>query len=262
MNAAKHIVLVCSRLDLPGGTEKAVVSLAGLFAAQKLRVTVLVLDDAADSFYAIPGDVNVKYENLRFGICPEKNWLARKLDFFNGIRRLRKIWSELKPDVIIATDYPFVVATVLSGGPKIARCFSWEHHAYGWLKKSAWWERLLRFAYPQLHGVVCVNKAEIKHYQSLCRKVIAIPNFVATNTAKPATLDAKMILTVGWLIHRKGIDLLLPAAKKVLTKHPDWSWKIIGGGEKETEVKNFITENRLEKNLLLQPPASDDLSPE
>lgn len=262
MSAAKHIVFICSRLDLPGGTEKAVISLAGLFAEHKHQVTVLVLDDAVGSFYTVPDGVTVRYENLRFGICPEKSWLARKVDFFQSIRRLRKIWRALKHDVIIATDYPFVVGTVLSGGTRFARCFSWEHHAYGWLKKSARWERLLRYAYPRMHGVICLNEVEAKHYQPFCRRVVVIPNFVSAINAKHATLEEKMILTVGWLIHRKGIDLLLTAAKKVFAKHPDWKWKIIGTGEKEQEVKNFIAESKLEQNLILQSPVSDNLSSE
>ena len=130
---SKRIVFVCSRLDLPGGTEKAVISLAGLFAEHNHKVTVLVMDEAKGSFYRIPNGVTILYENLRFGICPEKNWLARKVDFFQSIYRLRKLWPVLLPDVIIATDYPFVAGIVLSGGKRFARCFSWEHHAFGWL---------------------------------------------------------------------------------------------------------------------------------
>lgn len=245
---------------MPGGTEKAVISLARLLATNKHKVTVLVLDGASGSFYGIPDGVKMQYENLRFGICPDKNWVGRKLDFLQSIRQLRRIWLAIQPDAIIATDYPFVVATVLSGGTQFARCWSWEHHAYNWLKKSAWWERLLRYTYPKLHGVVCVNEVEAKHYRSFCRKVEVIPNFVPALTEKFGTLEEKQILTVGWLIHRKGIDLLLPAAKKVLESHPDWKWKIIGSGEQEEDVKRFIAENKLERNLILQPPVRDDLS--
>ena len=119
---------------------------------------------------------------------------------------------------------------------------------------------MLRYAYPRLHGVICVNEAETKHYRPVCGEVISIPNFVAAGNTITATLEEKTILTVGWLIQRKGIDLLLPAAKKVFAKHPDWKWKLLGTGEKEQEVKNFIAENKLEENLILLPPVTDEIS--
>lgn len=259
--AAPHIVFVCSRLDMPGGIEKAVLSLAGLFAEKGQRVTVLVLDESSGSFYPLPAGVRVRYEALFFGIAPQKSWLARKLDFFSGLRQLRRLWAGLQPDVVIATDYPYVAAAVLSGAARRAAVWSWEHHAYGWLKKSAFWKSLLAYAYPRLRGVVCVNKVEAERYRALNKNTVCIPNFTALPAQNSAaSLDEKTILTVGWLIPRKGTDLLLEAARIVFEKRPDWRWKLIGTGELEPDVKRFVAENNLEKNLLLQPPARSNLS--
>ncbi|MBK9568926.1 MAG: hypothetical protein IPO53_02660 [Chitinophagaceae bacterium] len=50
LSAVKHITILCSCLDLPGGIERAIVNTANLFAAKGHRVTLLVLDQTSNSF--------------------------------------------------------------------------------------------------------------------------------------------------------------------------------------------------------------------
>ena len=70
------------------------------------------------------------------------------------------------------------------------------------------------------------------------------------------------MITVGRLIHRKGIDLLLTVAKSILKNNPDWTWKIIGDGEMETQVRDFILQEKMQERLILTPPVSNNLSDE
>jgi hypothetical protein len=68
LDATNHIVFLCSRLDLPGGIERAVVATSNLLAENGHRVTLLVLDTSTASFYAISPKVTVLVEPLNFGI--------------------------------------------------------------------------------------------------------------------------------------------------------------------------------------------------
>ncbi len=55
---------------------------------------------------------------------------------------------------------------------------------------------------------------------------------------------------------------MLQAAEYILSKHPNWTWKLIGYGEMKEEVEAFITEHNLLGRLLLQQPVSPDLEKE
>ena len=174
---------------------------------------------------------------------------------------MRKILKNLNAGIVISSEYPFTVAAVLAGTKKYSRLIAWEHHHFAWLKKNCFWTFLCKQAYPKLNGIICLNKDEATHYEGIAPAFI-IPNFVENTTGKRSLVTNKTILAVGWLIHRKGIDMLLKAAREVLTKHPGWTWKLIGDGEMKDEVLQFISNEKLEDRFILQSPVDSNINDE
>jgi glycosyltransferase involved in cell wall biosynthesis len=257
----KHIVFICSRLDLPGGIERAIVNTANLLASNDHHVTLLILDQTDKSFYPFHSFVNSKQYPVFFGMIEKGNVITRKLQFLKDIRKLNSILKELKVDVVIATEYPFAIAAAMCGAKKYSRVYSWEHHHYNWLQKSSFWKILYETYYKNLDGIICLNKTEADHYKQFAPTTV-IPNFVENDTGKQSSLEQKTILSVGWLIHRKGIDFIMQAAKQVLAKYADWKWKIIGEGELKDQVVNFVETENLQGKLILQQPTSSNLDAE
>lgn len=251
----KHIAILVSRLDLPGGIERAVINTANLFCQKGHQVTIIILDDTDKFFYPVGPNVNIIQQSLSFGISKEGNIFSRKIRLLSDVLRLRKVLKALKADIIISSEYPFTVAAVLAGAKKYSRLFSWEHHHHAWLKKNNFWSLLYNNACKKLDGIICLNKQEAGYYKQLC-PVHIIPNFVENKTGKLSSGEKKQILSVGWLIPRKGTDLMLAAAKIILTKHPDWKWKLIGDGEMKQQVLDFIEQESLKDRFILQPPQS------
>ncbi|MBL7730076.1 MAG: glycosyltransferase family 4 protein [Chitinophagaceae bacterium] len=249
---AAHIVILCSRLDLPGGIERAVVNTANLFAQQGHTVTLLVLDETDESFYPLDEKVKLVQQPVSFGITREGNVFTRKIKLLTDVLKLRKLLKKLQPSLVIATEYPFAVAAVLSGARKRSTVVSWEHHHYHELKRSAFWEKLFRMAYPKLHAVVCLNSDEQELFRQVNNNPVVIPNFILP--MEQTCTRTKQILTIARLTPVKGIEYLLNAAKEILPYHPGWTWKLIGDGELKEEVERFITEEGLTGLLLLQPP--------
>ncbi len=269
----KHIALLCSRLDVPGGIERAIVNTANLFAENKHPVTLIILDDIDTSFYPIHSSVSIKQYPLFFGITEKGNKLSRKIQFIRDIKKLKTILKKQKADTIIATEYPFAIAAIMAGVKKYSKVYSWEHHHFDWLKKSFFWKFLFGSFYPKLDGIVCLNKTEAEHFKQYA-PVSIIPNFIE-NKASPSPSkggvsqssivtirNTKTILSVGWLIHRKGIDFIMQAAKIIFTKHPDWKWKIIGEGEMKKDLLNFIEKEKLQGKLIVQQPVSSNIDDE
>lgn len=256
-----HIVILSSRLDMPGGIERVVVNTANLFNKKGLKVTILILDDTPHSFYAIEQGVGIEHHTLSFGITPEGNVLSRKLKLLSDVIKLRRILLRIKPDFIISSEYPFTIAALLTRIKKHSCLLAWEHHHYNWLEKNAFWETMFKLAYPRLHGIICLNKTEAALFANH-GETFVIPNFVATQTAGPADNRTNTILSVSWLIPRKGIDLLLKIAKDILTKYPGWNWKLIGDGEMKEDVMQFKSSEAVGDRLIWQSPGETAINEE
>jgi glycosyltransferase involved in cell wall biosynthesis len=253
----KNILILCSRLDLPGGIERAIVNTANLLQEKGHDVSILILDTTATSFFPLNEQVKIAHENLNFGIIKTGNFISRKLDFFRHIKTLKQKFKELSPGVILSTEYPFTIAAYLAAGKLKTKIFAWEHHHFYHLPKSGFWKRMHKWVYPKANGVICLNEDEARLYQSLQCKTTVIPNFIEQN--EKARLTAKTFITVGWLSKTKGVDLIPSIAEKVFAKHPGWNWKIIGTGDEEQFLKQELKNRNLEKYVSVIAPTTHDL---
>lgn len=236
-------------------------NLANLLQENGHRVTLLVCDDTEECFYPLHPTISIIQKKLSFGITPDGNVVTRKLKFLTDVIKLRKAILQIKPDVVIATEYPFSIAAVLSRTGGKMKLVSWEHHHFHELSKSRFWQQLFNKVYPALHSIVTLNADEAKAFHPFNKNIVTIPNHVES----PETIGLKRkqrILTIGRLTEVKGIDLLLPIAKEVLKKHPDWEWKIIGDGDLKPMVEEYILEHQLEDQLIVQVPAGHDINSE
>ncbi len=256
-----HIAILCSRIDLPGGIERAIVNTANLFADKGNTVTLMILDETDKSFYSLHSSIQIIQQPLSFGITTEGNIITRKVRLLSDVLKLRQLIKRVKPDVVVSTEYPYTVAAILSNVKKYCRLYSWEHHHHAWLQKNKFWDFLCKQAYPKLNGIICLNKTEADHYQKIAPSFI-IPNFIENKTGKSASCTNKTILSIGWLIHRKGIDLMLQTAKSVLSNHPEWKWKLIGEGEMKEQIIQFIKNENLQNRFILQAPVNSAISTE
>jgi glycosyltransferase involved in cell wall biosynthesis len=237
------------------------VNTANLFTEKGQSVTLLILDITKKSFYPINPAVQIVQQPLSFGITPEGNIITRKIKLLSDVLALRKTLKKLHPDIIITTEYPFTIAAVLTGSKKYAHLIAWEHHHFFWLKRNRFWETLYNLAYPRLHDIICLNKEEASYYDKFA-PVSIIPNFVESISEREKSSGSKTILSVGWLIPRKGIDMQMKSAKEVLLHHPDWKWKLVGEGEMENEVLEFIAKEKLDGRFILQRPSDTNIANE
>ena len=77
--------------------------------------------------------------------------------------------KNVKTDTVIASEYPFAIAAVMSGIKKQSKIYSWEHHHFDWLKKSFFWKFLFNSFYPKLNGIICLNKTEPFEFNLIIR---------------------------------------------------------------------------------------------
>ncbi len=234
---------------------------ANLFSTKDHKVTIVVLDETAKSFYPVDPRVQLVQHPLSFGITREGNPFTRKLKLLGDVLKLRRLLKQLQPGIVIASEYPLAAAAILSRARKRSKVVSWEHHHFSELEKNLFWTKVFQLTYPLLDAVVCLNEDEKKLFQVVNSKPVVIPNFVQQAPTQ-AALDNKNILTVARIAHVKGIDLLLRAAGIVFEKHPDWKWKIIGQPDQDDMINRLIREQGLSGNLFIQPPIDHNIASE
>ncbi|MEO5946845.1 MAG: glycosyltransferase, partial [Chitinophagaceae bacterium] len=169
-------MILCSRLDLPGGIERAIVSTVNLFIEHNHTVSIIILDNTEETFYPINKKINIVQRHLSFGITKDGNIISRKLRMLSDVLQLRKLLKKLKPNVVIATDYPFAVAAILTRIKKQTKVISWEHHHKYELNKNQFWTKLLNYTSPLLNAVVCLNEDEKELIHPLNKNAVVIPN--------------------------------------------------------------------------------------
>jgi glycosyltransferase involved in cell wall biosynthesis len=256
-----NITILCSYLNAFGGYEKIVAYTANLFAEKGKQVTLVILAETAESFFTLHEKVRIIQLPLNFGITPKGNMITRKIKMLGDLKKLRRTLKKLDPSMVIATEYPYVIASVICNPGKETKIVCWEHSHFKANIKNKFWTKLFRLTYPKLDKIVCQNQDEKKLLLPVNDKVTVIPYFV--NSSVPAaSLQNKTILTVARLAPIKGITHLLQTAKMILHSYPGWQWKIIGEGELKKEVTDFIEKEDLQNKLILQPPVDQDIHSE
>lgn len=260
-----HITIACSYLHVPGGYEKAMISTANLFAQKGHKVTLLVLDHTADTYYPVHPDIRIVHQPLNFGISQNGNTISRKFDLWNDIKKLKRMLRQLKPDHLLCSEYPFAVAAILGGTRKFTKIYSWEHHHFGAQRMNRFWRFLFRRTYPKLDAIVCLNKEEQQHYLSINKQAVVIPNFIAPPRSQEQLARGNKefsLLSVTRFNHIKGIDLLMETAKIILASNPGLKWKVIGYGEQQDAFLAFVKRENLSTQLIFQPADKPDLKGE
>lgn len=252
------VVLICTGLHTPGGIERAIVNLGNLLSSNGIDTTILILDTTSHSFYEIQPQIKISQENLHFGITQSGNVFSRKLQFVNHIKKLRQLLREIQPSIVISTEYNLTIASYLTYQRK-AKLISWEHHHFYWIQKNKFWQFLFKIIYPKVDKVVCLNKTEAALFNRQGCKTTVIPNFTP-NQSLVSHSENKNLLTIGWLIKRKGIDLIPQIAEKIKIKHPDWKWQIIGSGPLHKILQQEIDKRNLKHFLIVAPPTSPNLT--
>lgn len=257
MKANQHIVFLCSRLDIPGGIERATVNTANLLASHGYRVTLLVLDSYPNIFYPLVSTVAVEQATLHFGITESGNAVLRKQNFLTHILQLKKILKRLQPDTLLCTEYPFAVAAFFAADKKRVKVMAWEHHHFYGLKRNRFWQALYTFVYPRLQKVVCLNAAEAQLFAASGCRTVVLPNYISPSTK--AALNKPNLLTIGWLTKSKGVDLIPAIAELVFQQFPHWHWTLIGTGPEEASLLAAIAAKGFETNLSVVHPSSPNM---
>jgi len=134
-----------------------------------------------------------------------------------------------------------------------------EHNTV--LRAGAEQKQDYRRHFPRLDALVSLTERDAAAYRRLLGdqpRVDVLPNAVTGLEAAPLTThEAKVVVSAGNLVHRKGFDLLIDAWRVVDAQHPDWELRIFGDGPLRHDLAAKVSEAGLRGRVRLMGPTDE-----
>lgn len=108
--------------------------------------------------------------------------------------------------------------------------------------------------YGRLDAVVALTERDAGAYAELLGpgiRVLAIPNGVPGTGGHRSTLERRVVVAAGRLVHRKGFDRLLDVWALVTPHRPRWKLRIYGAGDAREAIAARIEELGLGRSVRL-----------
>ena len=248
IDRAETIALYISSMR-KGGAERVIANLAQYFDEKGYRV-VLVTTHKAEIEYEVPDTVK------RILSEPDECELqgGRIRNFRMRFRKLRRIWKEEKPDVIVSfigKNNIMAILTSLGMGISVAvsvRGEPGEEYYNGVLRFLA--RNLFRLA----DGVILQTKRCMEFFPKGVRKKAII----LKNPVNPVFFREpyrgereKTIVAVGRVDENKNHEMLIQAFAGIADEFPEYRLIIYGDGDKRSDLLKLTRELKLEDRISL-----------
>ena len=164
MNRPLRVLLLCDRLDIAGGVERFVCALANRLCAEGIDVAVGSVATPRDQIHY---PLNAAVRVLAGTGSPDaagvdtsgSSGMARAWRLARAQWRVARALAELtrsdRPDVIVLNGLTTACSVLACDRRYAARTICCDHNHFG--ARSALWQRLRRWLYPQVAAVVSLT---------------------------------------------------------------------------------------------------------
>lgn len=286
----KKILFVIHSLAI-GGSEKSLVSLLNCIDYNKYQVDLLMFKKGGDFEKYIPSEVNVleipdyykflynkQYElsfsnKLRYIICRLKSSInlrahtkairnkkiqAEQILYKNHKNILKQVKSNYDVAVAYSQGFPtYFVADKVNAQKKLA----WINCDYATTGYDKDWDELFYNKFDKIIAVSETIKKSILEIKPIYKDKIQVvldivnPKLIEYMSEEEVVFEDKSyinILTVARLvIHYKGYDIAVKAAKALKDNGYKFRWYVVGEGECRKEIESLIIENNLKDTFIL-----------
>ena len=245
----------------PGGAEKVLVNLVNNMDKSKFDITVMSIFDVG---------INRQY------LASHIRYLYVYKKMIRGNSHIMKLFSPRRlHELLIKDTYDVEIAylegpcaRIISGcnEPKTKK-YAWIHieqHSPEIATRSFRNQKEAEFCYNSFDQINCVSETVLKDFRE-CLK-INVPLKVIYNTNESEKIinlsreavgeefissGAFKLIGVGKLLKSKGFDRILRIVKRLLDEEYNVHFYILGIGEEEKNLKQYIAENNLRNNVNL-----------
>lgn len=250
-----------------GGVEKAICSMANLFAEKYPTEIISVYELPKAPAYPLDERVKVRYllterpnREEWHAAVRAKNPVAIARESCTALKVLwkkkqavRRVVREIHDGVLITTRHEDNLVSSRLGDPKVWRIAQF-HHDHRFQKTYI---EGFRKGYGGIDVLAMLTPGlaeEARQWVPAGSKtrVMVVPNFLE-HFPEPFSLDdkEKTVLAVGRLDPVKGFDRLIRCFAEVRRQRPDWTLRIVGDGAEGEHLRSLIRELGLEAAVTL-----------
>lgn len=244
----RTIALYISSLQ-KGGAERVIANLADHLYNRGYRVVLVTTHKLEDEYQVSGGICRVisEPEDSELGKVRIRNFLTRFV-------KLRKIWREYKPDVILSfIGKNNIMALMTSFGLHIPVAVSVrsdpDREYYNFLLKL-----LAKTIFGLAAGVVLQTKESMDFFpKGIRKKSVILKNPINPCFFRERYLGEreKTIVTVGRVDENKNHQMLVKAFAGIAEEFPEYKLIIYGDGEKRKELLELVKSLGLQERILL-----------
>lgn len=276
MSAENRICFFSGDITRNGGTERVAVMIANGLSNRGFSVCFLSLVEQKENpFFDISEAVP------RYVLKEDGNWVLPGPGYLPMVPKLRKFLKQQEIKVLIDIDIVLDVLSLPAAAGRETKVISWEHFNVPYEREFLYRRAILHLTARFSDYIVTLTRQDQENYEKLLRRkgrITFIYNpiepkkfsetkkekafqgkegrrieAIEQNTAdqERAEQKEKALITVGRLIERKGIDMLAKIAPRLLKKHKDWKWYMLGDGELRGLLEETVAKYGLEKQLIL-----------
>ena len=258
-NTKKQVNIIALHLGV-GGVEKAIISMANLFAER--------YDVRLYSVYKVPGspslpiDERVSVRYLLRDVPNREEWKAsvrrrdlnaflresmRSVRILTGKRSVvRKVIRNITEGVIITTRHEHNLPLSRYGAPEVLK-IGQLHHDHRFERKYV---RAFKRGYRNLDVLALLTPqlveeaAQIMKGKNAHTRLIYMPNFLEPFPPEPPEGEReKTVIAVGRVTEVKRFDLLVEQFIHMHERVPGWKLKLIGDGEDMPKLRQLVEKN-------------------
>lgn len=248
MKKQMHIAMLIGSLT-KGGAERVMVNLADYFISRGYLVTI-VTQYKKENEYAL----NEKVKRIISDISEQETTNSRIINFKRRFFKLRHIWKQEKPDVILSfIGKNNMMAILTSRFLKIpvavsVRAAPSEEYYNRWMRFMA------RNLFKQADGII-LQTAECFDFfpEKVQKKSVIMKNPISESFFRERYTGQreKSIVAVGRVDENKNHEMLIRAFAGIAKEFPDYCLTIYGDGDKRKELKDMVRKTGLEKQIFL-----------
>ena len=263
----KQVNIIALHLGI-GGVEKAIISMANLFAER--------YDVRLYSVYKLPGtpslpiDERVSVRFLLRDVPNREEWKAalrardgralwkeslRSIRILAGKRSaVKKIIRNITEGVIITTRHEHNLPLSRYGSKDVLK-IGQLHHDHAFEKKYV---RGFRYGYRNLDVLALLTPQLVEEARALMKgcnshtKLVYMPNFLEHYPdSVPIDGREKTVIAVGRVTEVKRFDLLVEQIVHLHPRVPDWKLRLIGDGEDLPKIRSYVQAQNAESYIEL-----------
>jgi len=238
-----------------GGAERVIVNLAEYFYSQDYEVFLVTKLQENNEY-----DINSGITRIIADITEEEETGSRIRNLLARIGKLRKIWKDIAPDIIVSfIRKNNLMAIASSRGLKIPIVVSVRSDPRRELQGRIM-KVLSLFLFRFADGIVLQTTQARDFFPIyLQKKSVILPNSINASFLsidKVGERDKEIVL-VGRIDENKNQRMLIEVFADIANDYSDWSVSLYGDGEDSDTLKKYVKEKGLENQIRFKGQVSD-----